>query len=63
MKEMGGEFRAAVGRHMEWNAVLQEDMGDESICNVYGSGTIGSWNESTLLGEAVNNHQNCCKAV
>ena len=48
---------------MEWNAVLREDMGDEGICNVYGSGAISSWNESTLLGEAVNNHQNCCKAV
>ena len=43
--------------------MLQEDMGDKSICNIYGSGIICGRNKDTLLREAVNDHQYCREAI
>jgi hypothetical protein len=57
-EEVRCEFGAAVGRDVEGDAVLGEDMGNEGVSDIYGGSGVCSRNEYAFLAEAIDNHQN-----
>ena len=56
-EEPGDEFGPTVGGNMLRNSVFGEHMSNEQNCKVFGGTMDSCWNEDTLLGKAVNNHQ------
>ena len=56
-EEPGDEFGPTVGGNMLRNSVFGEHVSNEQNCKVFGSAMNCCWNEDTLLGKAVNNHQ------
>ena len=56
-EEMGDEFGSAIGSDMAWNSMLREDVKNEELCKLLRRDHIVSWNEESLLREAINNDQ------
>ena len=56
-EEPGNKFGPMVGGNMLQNSVFGEHVSNEQNCKVFGSAMNRCWNEDTLLGQAVNNHQ------
>ena len=57
-EEVRGKLQAAIGGYVEGDAMLGEDMGDESICDINCGSVIRGGDENTFLGEAIDNDQN-----
>ena len=57
VEEMGDKFGSMVGSDVAWDSMLGEDMKTEELCKLLRCDHVVSWNEESLLGEAINNDQ------
>ena len=57
---MGDELLTSIRDDVRWNSVLGEFMEDKEMGALSGGDGVMSWNEDQLLGEPINDDQDCC---